>query len=175
MDRIHGEIAHGTYIAENPEKVWNYNTKAGKYRASWKAKQILEYLQIDHHPEARVLEIGCGSGEYTRYFAGKINHLTATDLSEDLLRIARRNVNQAQVEYRTEDVHHLGFQDGQFDAVVGNSILHHLDIEPALAEIHRVLKNGGKLVCNEPNMLNPYIFVQKHSKYIKKITGDSPT
>ena len=41
--------------------------------------------------------------------------------------------------------------------------------------ISKVLKPKGYMIFCEPNMLNPYIFVQKHSKFIKKNTGDSPT
>ncbi|HED13240.1 MAG TPA: class I SAM-dependent methyltransferase [Gammaproteobacteria bacterium] len=175
MERIAGEIAHGKFISENPDKVWNYNTKAGKYRALWKSRQILDCLQVTSYPELKVLEVGCGSGEYTKYFAEKICNLVATDLSDDLLQIAQHNVNRPLVKFMPEDVHHLTFPSDHFDAVIGNSILHHLNIEPALEEILRVLKKGGRLLFNEPNMLNPYIFVQKHSKLIKKMTGDSPT
>jgi len=175
MGRIEGERAHGKFISENPDKIWSYDTRAGKFRAKWKSRMILECLQTEHHPEVRVLEIGCGSGEYTKYFSEKIDRLVATDLSAELLLIAQRKVNRRSVEFRLEDAHRLSFPDGSFDAVIGNSILHHLDIEPALEEIRRVLKEGGKIIFNEPNMLNPYIFIQKNSKFIKKITGDSPT
>jgi SAM-dependent methyltransferase len=58
--------------------------------------------------------------------------------------------------------------------VYGSSILHHLELDPALGEIRRVLKPGGRLVFAEPNMLNPQILVQKNVPLIKRWLGDTP-
>src|SRR5262249_46108430 len=63
---------------------------------------------------------------------------------------------------------------GPFDAVVGSSILHHLEIEPSLAKIAALLKPGGVMSFAEPNMLNPQILVQKNVPWIKKLAGESP-
>ena len=68
----------------------------------------------------------------------------------------------------------MGFQDQVFESVIGISVLHHLEIDKALYELHRVLKLGGIFCFTEPNMLNPQIAVQKNIPYIKKKLGDSP-
>jgi SAM-dependent methyltransferase len=49
----------------------------------------------------------------------------------------------------------MSYEEGAFDVVVGNSILHHVPVEPAMAEIFRVVRPGGKVICFEPNSLNP--------------------
>jgi SAM-dependent methyltransferase len=64
--------------------------------------------------------------------------------------------------------------DGPFDAVVGSSILHHLDIENALSKVFDLLEPGGVMCFAEPNMLNPQIFLQKNIPWLKKKLGDSP-
>jgi SAM-dependent methyltransferase len=64
--------------------------------------------------------------------------------------------------------------DGPFDAIIGSSILHHLDIEPALDKIYQLLKPGGIMSFAEPNMLNPQIMLQKNIPWLKERMGDSP-
>ena len=61
-----------------------------------------------------------------------------------------------------------------FDAVIGSSVLHHLEIASALAEIFRLLKPGGVMAFAEPNMLNPQIMIQKNIPWVKERAGDSP-
>ena len=75
---------------------------------------------------------------------------------------------------KIQDACALTYSDAAFDSVVGSSILHHLEIEPALREIRRVLKPGGTIYFTEPNMLNPQIAVQKNIPWIKRKLGDSP-
>ena len=72
------------------------------------------------------------------------------------------------------DIEHLPICENSCDVILGNSVLHHLEIESALKEIFRVMKKGARFAFSEPNMLNPYIFLQKRIKFIKKLTGDSP-
>jgi ubiquinone/menaquinone biosynthesis C-methylase UbiE len=53
------------------------------------------------------------------------------------------------------DAHDLQFEDGTFDFVFGDAILHHLNMAPALGEIFRVLKPNGKILFVEPLDINP--------------------
>jgi SAM-dependent methyltransferase len=48
---------------------------------------------------------------------------------------------------------------GPFDAVIGSSILHHLDCSRALPKIFRLLKPGGHMSFCEPNLVNPQIWI----------------
>ncbi len=58
--------------------------------------------------------------------------------------------------------------------MIGSSVLHHLELGPALAEVRRVLKPGGRFVVAEPNMLNPQIMIQKNVPFVKRLAGDTP-
>src|SRR6266478_3858944 len=59
------------------------------------------------------------------------------------------------VEYLVMDAHRTTFPDATFDLVVGRSILHHLDWEVAIMEVHRIFKPGGMAVFTEPLGGNP--------------------
>jgi len=80
--------------------------------------------------------------------------VTAVDLSDEMLKIARQNIDgeglRLRIELRRADCKDLPFADGSFDAVMSNSIIHHLpDPQPALAEMVRVLRPGGLLFVRD--------------------------
>lgn len=119
-----------------------------------------------------MLELGCGSGVFTEDLRRRFTDLVSVDLSADLLAVAR--VRMPQARFLEMDAHRLAFPDASFEAVVGVSILHHLDWERALREVFRVLKPGGHIRFSEPNLLNPQIFLQKNIPIIKRWVGDTP-
>jgi SAM-dependent methyltransferase len=88
--------------------------------------------------------------------------IVAVDISPDLLEKAKdRKLPFPRIQFlekRFEDCE----MDGPFDAIVGSSILHHLDLEPALAKIYHLLRPGGVVSFAEPNMLNPQIYMERH-------------
>jgi SAM-dependent methyltransferase len=170
-NRIENEIAHGKKISENAEDVWGWATPAGQIRANRRAGYFISEGQIKQGD--KVLEIGCGTGLFTEKVLNQTKaEITATDLSEDLLEVARKK--DLPITFKAEDAMNLSFKNESFDVVFGSSILHHLDFEKSLNEIYRVLKPGGRLVFAEPNMINPQILIQKNVGFIKEWLGDSP-
>lgn len=173
IERSRKEIAHGKRLAAGrPESVWGWEGPAGRMRAARRVAMIASGAHLQ--PGMKVLEIGCGTGLFTESFAQTGVHLVAVDISSDLLDLARlRRLPDDRVRFiegRLEDLD-LGTC---FDAVIGSSILHHLDIEPALQRIHELLKPGGLISFTEPNMLNPQIMLQKNVPWVKRRVGDSP-
>lgn len=80
--------------------------------------------------------------------------VTAVDLAEEMLKVAQRNVEaaglQSVVELRRADCKRLPFGGASFEAVMSNSIIHHLpEPKPALAEMARVLRPGGLLFVRD--------------------------
>lgn len=120
----------------------------------------------------RVLELGCGTGEFTEDFARTGASVTAIDVSPELLAAARARGTAAR--FLIADATALPLGDASLDAVVGSSILHHVELGPAVAEMRRVLRPGGRACFTEPNLLNPQIAVQKNVPAIKRWAGDSP-
>ncbi len=171
MDRIENEKKHGLKISTNAEAIWNWESPAGKVRANRRAQILVDVGKITN--TSKVLEIGCGTGLFTRKIIeiSKCN-IIAIDISADLLKIAKEKIST--VDFRHGDAMNLDFPENTFDVVYGSSVLHHLDMERAYKEFFRVLKPGGRIVFAEPNMLNPQILIQKNIPFIKKMMGDSP-
>lgn len=170
--RIENEIEHGKkLLSKGAESVWNWDSPAGKRRADRRAQYFIDLANIKSGD--KVLEIGCGTGLFTRkFYAATKANITAIDISEDLLSEARKLL--PEVTFKTDDAMHMSFQNAEFDVVFGSSILHHLEFDSSLKEIYRVLKPGGRMIFAEPNMINPQIFIQKNIPIIKKWLGDSP-
>ena len=123
---------------------------------------------------SEVLELGCGTGYFTKEIIKTGAKVTAIDISLDLLAVARKEVGAPNVVFMEENAYRMTFPDNHFDYIIGSSVLHHLDIPKALSEMFRVLKPGGRIAFTEPNMMNPQIAVQKNVPYVKRKLGDSP-
>ncbi|MBA3064905.1 class I SAM-dependent methyltransferase [bacterium] len=165
------EIKHGRVISVNAENIWGWGSVAGKMRAARRIKLFIDRGAIEKGKN--ILEIGCGTGIFTVGAAETGANVTAVDISPELLNIAKTYHVGSNIKYLTEDAENMSFADGEFDVVMGNSVLHHLNLSLALPEIHRVLKKGGCALFSEPNMLNPQIMLQKKFPPLKKIMGDS--
>jgi SAM-dependent methyltransferase len=171
QERIAKEIQHGRFLAQHGAgEIWNWESPAGKLRWARRVKMLSSHLR----PGMTVLELGCGTGTFTRELARSGADVVAIDVSPELLKIARANYSAPNVHYQTENAYALSYPDAAFDSVVGSSVLHHLEVEEALRNIYRVLKPGGTIFFTEPNMLNPQIAVQKNVPWIKRKLGDSP-
>jgi SAM-dependent methyltransferase len=92
----------------------------------------------------------------------------AVDISSDLLERARaRGLPADQVQFLEKRFEDCDI-DGPFDAVIGSSVLHHLEIEPALSKIRGLLKPGGLMSFAEPNMLNPQVFFERNFRFLRR-------
>ncbi len=157
MARATNEMKHFRKLASaNAELALGWGTAAGRIRAQRRAALISEGAHLSSH--VRALEIGCGIGTFTEMFAATGAKLTAVDLSSELLSMANHKL--ANVEFLQGRFEDMDFERA-FDAVIGSSILHHLDLEEALPKIFNALKPKGIMCFTEPNMLNPQVFAER--------------
>jgi SAM-dependent methyltransferase len=101
-----------------------------------------------------VLDYGCGNGENSLPLVSRGARVIGLDVSEDLLDLARRRLALHGLDrgatFLVGSAHDLPVPDNSVDAVMGIAILHHLDLEGAAREVHRVLKPGAVAVFQEP-------------------------
>lgn len=168
------EIAHGKKIANVAEKIWGHSKKAGRERVLRRIKLMVEWGDINS--TSRTLELGAGTGEFTRYLAKTGTELTAVDISADLLAMAQKKIESFEnVQFVVDDAEQLSaLADNYFTNIVGNAVLHHLDHSIALRTCWRKLQKGGSIFFTEPNMLNPQVALQKNISWLKRLVGDSP-
>lgn len=100
----------------------------------------------------KILDIGCGLGESSTYFAMEGADVTASDVSPGMLELAKKVAARFSVNLSTHlasaDENRL--PDETFDVVYAANILHHSDIAQVLEEARRVLKPGGVFVSWDP-------------------------
>jgi len=166
------EIAHYRSVAaQDTEAILGWQSPAGRARADRRGRLFVGRGRIASG--ARVLELGCGTGEFTRRVAPSGARVVALDLSGDLLVKARAKLDGA-ARFVRGNAHVLPFADASFDVVYGCSILHHLEVGVALREVRRVLRPGGRLVFSEPNLVNPQVLLMFKIAALKFHYGGSP-
>ena len=103
-------------------------------------------------PYMRVLEIGCGTGSTAIAHAPCVEHIRATDISPNMIDIARTRAAEAGVDnvtFEVSAVEDLQVEDPGVDAVLALSLLHLVaDREAVIAGVHRMLQPGGFFISN---------------------------
>lgn len=169
------EREHFDKLANETKEIWwGSATPAGLERLRRRATLIRQALSAVRDP--LVLDLGCGTGALSRFLLEEMPslHLIGCDISPKTVEIAKKRYSQyVHARFEVADCTHMPYAANFFDAVVGNSILHHLPLKQSLQECLRVLKPGGYLLFSEPNMLNPQIALQKNVRWVGKLLQDT--
>jgi len=100
---------------------------------------------------AKVLELGCGTGDMWKNRTDTIRacgKFVLSDFSEGMVKYAFETVGSCGAEYRVIDIQDIPYENGTFDVVIANMMLYHVpDIDKALREVQRVLKPDGRFYC----------------------------
>jgi ubiquinone/menaquinone biosynthesis C-methylase UbiE len=158
------------------ENLWSLVPSLGciQKTPSWqKFEQMMKYL-IRMGKDKHILELGSQGWQTLIDFHNyRPQKLVCINISEyELLRGVEASKTLALeqvIDFLLMDAHFLGFADNYFDLVYGGAILHHLDIEIAIREIHRVLKPEGFMIFTEPLIHNPVL------KLIRYLTPQTRT
>lgn len=123
---------------------------------------MLNSLYAELSPTDHVLEIGCGTGSTAILLAEKVQHITATDISEGMISIARSKLKPpapTNIVFQRADAAALIGKEA-FDVVFATSLLHLIDdIDLVLRRAYKQLKPGGRLITKTVCIknLNPLI------------------
>ena len=122
----------------------------------------------------KILDLGCGFGEDAIALSGEANQVWGIDISEKRLdaacsRVRNANRSDGRIFIRKMDVHDLQFADGFFDLIFANSFLMWVNKARAVAECHRVLKPGGKVVFGCESMgKNPILALHRRTLHTRE-------
>ena len=118
--------------------------------AAWKRRLI---AMSDAGSSTRALDLACGTGDIAFGLAGRGARVTGLDLTLRMLQLAEAKIpERPHVAFLAGDMMSLPFADAQFDLVTAGYGLRNVPrLEPAIAEIHRVLRPGGLLLSLDFN------------------------
>lgn len=136
-----------SYFAIRARKDWNF-------RRMMETTPAMRWLRP--RPTDRVLDIGCGNGTYDYRIARRAASVVGFDLNRGELRKAARSHGSEGVLYMASDAHAMPVAQESFDIVLSLCVFEHLpDDLQVLAETHRVLRPGGRLLLTLDSLSLP--------------------
>lgn len=139
-----GDVAARQYDAMAAE--YSADNDEGAYNAYYERPATIELL--GDVAGLDVLEVGCGAGPLTEYLVEHGAKVTASDVSAEMVHLARVRVGDRAGFVVANIEEPLSFaEDGSFDLVAASLVMHYVrDWEPVLREFHRVLRPIGGVV-----------------------------
>lgn len=142
------------------------STRDADEEMGWRLKCL--GVTPEHYQGKKVLEMGCGTGEYALWYAGQgAAEVVGIDLSEGSLNLARERKEQSgldQVDFREMDILNCELPDNYFDYSYSVGVLHHTG-EPFRGFEHlvRVTKPGGVVIVSLYNSYSRRILRSKQT------------
>ncbi|HHP7244485.1 MAG TPA: class I SAM-dependent methyltransferase, partial [Elainellaceae cyanobacterium] len=123
-------------IALHDQEGWDHNNHYHSF--------LLKQLPVQRQA---VLDIGCGTGEFSRLLSKRFEMVVAIDLSPNMIEVAKQRSSQfSNIDFQVTDVTRWKPTAEQFDAIVSIATLHHLPVESLLPNLRAALKPGGRLI-----------------------------
>jgi SAM-dependent methyltransferase len=160
----------------------NIHNSEQRFHDSWAKNENVNYIDIFKCNEAstapemrwiiskignlkkkKILDVGCGLGEASVYFAKKGATVTALDISPEMLIAAKKLAKKNNVTIKTEvgSSEKFNLKNEQFDIIYAGNCFHHSEIKKAIMEVKKHLKPNGILVSWDPLNYNPIINIYR--------------
>jgi len=108
-----------------------------------------------------VLDAGCGSGRFTKFFINEGANVVSVDTSKNMLKILKEKNHN--VKAINADIFNLPFKNKTFDLIICSEVLTHLhEYKRPLEEFKRILSSDGIIIIDIRNSLYPMHFIRKY-------------
>lgn len=159
------------FVAEQYRDDRNLKARIALHQRFSTASRDFHLWVFDHfnfNTDARVLELGCGTGALWQKNRDRVPsswRLTLSDFSFGMLRAAELNMAPLHLQCVQFDAQFIPFRENSFDVLVADHMLYHIpDLPRALGEIRRVLRVGGKVYA----ATNGAAHMQEYFQFIAK-------
>ena len=138
-----------------------YNSWASQYDTNLNKTRDLEALALREVLSgisfSNCLEIGCGTGKNTEWLIQKAQHITAVDLSDEMLAKATAKITSGNVEFKQADITQPWTFGTGFDLVTFSLVLEHIEnLGPIFREVAAALQPGGHVYIGELHPFKQY-------------------
>jgi demethylmenaquinone methyltransferase/2-methoxy-6-polyprenyl-1,4-benzoquinol methylase len=128
-------------------------------------KMVIRLARVDN--SAALLDLGTGTGDLAREAATQFPQakVIASDFTLEMMRVGKKH---GALNFSTADALNLPFPDSSFDAVTSGFLMRNvINLNQAVAEQYRILKNGGRIVILDTtrpkkNIFSPFIWLHMH-------------
>ena len=112
-------------------------------------KNLSKYLK-----NKKVLEIGCGTGEKTRNIYNYTDNITAIDISDENIKIAKGNFESNKITFLAMDASRLEFEDKSFDVVITTDSFHEINPQIQDAVLKEMIRCANTIILIEPDEIS---------------------
>ena len=123
-------------IALHDQEGWDHNNHYHSF--------LLKQLPVQRQA---ALDVGCGTGEFSRLLSKRFEKVIGTDLAPNMIEVAKQHSRQfSNIDFQVADVMQWESTAEQLDVIVSIATLHHLLVETLLPNLKSDLKPGGRLI-----------------------------
>lgn len=168
------------YISKNSKR---YTEIANFYKNDWRGEQSPElqekynkFLTALGSAPQNILDVGCGTGKASNYFATEGYCVACLDISQGMLNECLNMDNQHKLKGVLSDMRNIPFEDKSFDGIWSMASVVHLspeDRKTAMSEFSRVLNEEGLMYLSVQNLLSKKHIKRVMQSYLYKVGYDS--
>jgi ubiquinone/menaquinone biosynthesis C-methylase UbiE len=160
-------MAHCDVVQDKAKEIAFFDAHATRdeyydvFTPAAKRRLIAAFVRSSGLPRgARVADLGCGSGVFTELLRQAGFSSVGLDISPKLIALGRSKY--PGLELIEGDAENLPFESESLDGVLLSGLVHHFpDPRSVAAEVHRVLKQGGRFMAFDPNRMNPFMWLYR--------------
>lgn len=143
---------------KNAYNIWAKQYDSNENKTRDLDKKITQ-IKLNNLNFTNILELGCGTGKNTSWLLKKCNKILSVDFSEEMLKIAKNNINSNKVKFMEADIlEDWVFVDNFYDLIIFNLVLEHVkDLNYIFNQANKYLTKNGKIYICELHPFKQYI------------------